>query len=65
MPYFGCVGLGRRQSSKPVAAQESLNLTLFVEHGDPVLPGDDRQIQPLRRVGAWHQVARPDGICLN
>jgi hypothetical protein len=32
---------GRRQSSEAVAAQEALNLPLPVEHGDPVLPGDD------------------------
>ena len=57
--------MGRRQSSKPVAAQESLNLPLFVEHGDPVLPGDDRQIQPLRHVGARQQVARRDCTRLN
>jgi hypothetical protein len=36
--------MGRRwrQNTKPVAAQEALNLTLFVEHGDQVLAGDDR-----------------------
>ena len=52
MLYFGWLGRGWRQSSKAVAAQDSLNLTLLVEHGHPVLPGYDRQVQPLRQVGA-------------
>ena len=48
-----------------VAAQEALNLTLFVEHGDPVLPDDDWQLELQRQVGTRHQVAHRDSICLN
>ena len=35
---------------KSITGQESLNLTLFVEHGDPVLPGYHGQIEPLLHV---------------
>ena len=51
MLYVGCVGLGWRQNSKPVVAQKAPNLPLPVEHGDPILPAYDRQIQPPRHVG--------------
>ena len=45
---FGCDGRrGWRQGSKPVAAQRALNLPPLVQLGDPVLPSDDQQIQPL------------------
>jgi hypothetical protein len=64
MLYFGSVWRGWRQTQKP-SPQEALNLTLPVEHGYPVLGGDDRQIQPLGQVGAWYQIERRDGACLN
>ena len=38
---------------KPIAAQEPLDLALLVEHGDPVLPGNDRQVKPFFQVSPF------------
>jgi hypothetical protein len=56
---------GLAANSKSVTAQEALNLTLPVEYGDPVLIGDDRQIQLLGQAGARFQIERCGGACLN
>ena len=37
----------KKLSLESVAAQEALNLTLFVEHGYPVLTGNDWQVKPF------------------
>lgn len=52
--------MGWRQSAKSVAAQEALNLTLFVEHCDPVLSGNEWQRRSLRYVSAVYLVVRCD-----
>ena len=50
----------RPAALKPIAGQKTLNLSLRVQHGDPVLTAGHGQIPPLRDVGAFfkHQLAR-------